>query len=84
MAERSLLEGLGGSCHSPIAVLCANVPGNEDTLAMRAAIFSADGAEKVELEARFAASKPAAAKDLAADLLSRASPAIREHFTGLG
>ena len=22
MAERALLEGLGGNCHSPIAVLC--------------------------------------------------------------
>lgn len=84
MAERSLLEGLDGSCHSPIAVLCANVPGDEDTLSMRAVIFSADGSEKVERDSRFAASDPTAAKSLAAELLSHASPAVRENFAGEG
>jgi hydroxymethylbilane synthase len=83
MAERSLLEGLGGSCHSPIAVLCVNDPGDEGSLAMRAAIFSSDGAERIELEARFAAGELTSPRQLAADLLARASPAIREHFAGV-
>lgn len=82
MAERSLLEGLGGNCHSPIAVLCTHPDGDERALTMRAAIFSSDGAEKVELESRFPATDAAAAKQLAVELLSRASPAIRENFEG--
>src|SRR5690606_4343847 len=45
MAERALLAGLGGSCHSPIAVLCDFRDG---MLAMRAALFSPDGAERVD------------------------------------
>ena len=77
MAERALLAALGGSCHSPIAVLC-DLEGDE--LAMRAAIFTPDGAEKVAGEARFAAGDVDAPARLAADLLARASPALTAHF----
>ena len=79
MAERALLAALGGSCHSPIAVLC-DLGGDE--LAMRAAIFTPDGAEKVAAEARFAAGDADAPARLAADLLARASPALAAHFAG--
>ena len=79
MAERALLAALGGSCHSPIAVLC-DLDGDE--LAMRAAIFTPDGAEKVAAEARFAAGDADASARLAADLLARASPALAAHFAG--
>lgn len=76
-AERALLAALGGSCHSPIAVLC-DLEGDE--LAMRAAIFTPDGVEKVAGEACFAAGDVDAPARLAADLLARASPALTAHF----
>ncbi|WP_095012738.1 hydroxymethylbilane synthase [Tsuneonella mangrovi] len=79
LAERALLEGLGGTCHSPVAVL-TEADGNE--LAMRAAIFSADGAERVIGEARFAPDDLAGPKALAVDLLARSGPAVRSLFTG--
>jgi hydroxymethylbilane synthase len=68
-AERALLAALGGSCHSPIAVLTR---GEGTHLAMSAAIFSADGAEKVAGMATFAADDLDAPARLAADLLARA------------
>ncbi|MGY6552241.1 MAG: hydroxymethylbilane synthase [Erythrobacter sp.] len=76
-AERALLAALGGTCHSPVAVLCE---AQGDNLAMRAAVFSPDGAERVEGSASFAAGDLAAVRALAADLLGRASPAITAHF----
>ena len=79
MAERALLAALGGSCHSPIALLC-DLDGDE--LAMRAAIFTPDGAEKVAAETRFAAGDADAPARLAADLLARASPVLAAHFAG--
>lgn len=78
-AERALLAALGGTCHSPVAVAC-DVEG--EMLAMRAALFSPDGAERVDGGTRFGigdASGPAA---LAADLLARAGAGISGHFTG--
>lgn len=79
MAERALLAGLGGTCHSPIAVLCEPMDG---LLQMRAAIFSPDGVERVEQEARFVPGDEDAPRALAAALLKLAGPAIRQHFTG--
>jgi hydroxymethylbilane synthase len=78
-AERALLAGLGGNCHSPIAVLCTHEHG---VLAMRAALFSPDGAERVEGEARFAVDDPDGPARLAADLLARATAGIAPHFSG--
>ncbi|WP_082126436.1 hydroxymethylbilane synthase [Aurantiacibacter marinus] len=79
MAERALLLALGGNCHSPIAVLCDHKDGE---LTMRAAIFSMDGAERVEASAQFAAGDLAAPAQLAAQLLESATPAIRAVFGG--
>jgi hydroxymethylbilane synthase len=79
MAERALLAALGGSCHSPVAVVCDPVGGE---LAMRAALFSPDGAERVEGAATFARSDTDAPARLAADLLARATPGIARHFAG--
>jgi hydroxymethylbilane synthase len=79
MAERALLLALGGNCHSPIAVLSA---GGEGSIVMHAALFSPDGAERVEGTARFAAADGEGPARLAADLLARASPAIAAHFSG--
>jgi hydroxymethylbilane synthase len=78
-AERALLAALGGSCHSPIAVLCDFAGG---MLAMRAALFSPDGAERVEGAATFAANDGAGPVRLAEDLLARATPGIAAHFSG--
>lgn len=77
VAERALLAALGGTCHSPVAVLCE---GAADEMTMRAALFSPDGAERVEGAARFAPGDHAAVAALAADLLARATPAITVHF----
>ena len=79
MAERALLLALGGNCHSPIAVLCEH---DGTMLSMRAALFSPDGAERVEGEARFAAGDAEGPANLAADLLSRATVGIAAHFDG--
>ncbi|MEO5706494.1 MAG: hydroxymethylbilane synthase [Alteraurantiacibacter sp.] len=77
MAERALLAELGGNCHSAIAVLCDYADGE---LSMRAALFSPDGAERVEGEARFAAGDLNAPARLARELLARASHTIAQHF----
>ena len=77
LAERALLAALGGTCHSPVAVL---TEGEGETLVMRAAIYSEDGAEKVEGALTFAAGDPHAPARLAKDLLARASPGIAPLF----
>ena len=79
LAERALLAALGGNCHSPIAVLTRR---ETDMLVMRAALYSPDGAECVEGEARFAPHDLQGPSDLASDLLARAVPAITVHFAG--
>jgi hydroxymethylbilane synthase len=76
-AERALLAALGGTCHSPVAALCRT---DGTTLTMRAAIFSPDGAERIEGSTSFAAGDHAPVAALAADLLSRASVAVTNHF----
>ena len=78
-AERALLAALGGSCHSPVAVLCDFADG---MLAMRAALFSPDGAERVDGAASFAAGDAEGPARLAADLLARAPQGIAAHFAG--
>ncbi len=79
LAERALLAALGGNCHSPIAVLTT---ADGDALNMRAALFSPDGAERVDGELRFTADDSDAPARLAADLLARAAAAIAVHFSG--
>jgi hydroxymethylbilane synthase len=78
-AERALLAALGGTCHSPVAALCET---SGDAMTMRAALFSADGAERVEGSASFTAGDHAPIAALASDLLGRSSSAITELFTG--
>lgn len=80
MAERALLFALGGSCHSPIAVLTR---WSEDEIAMKAALFSPDGTERVDGEIRFVPSDAEAPARLARDLIARAAPSIAVHFADL-
>ncbi|MEB3414483.1 hydroxymethylbilane synthase [Alteriqipengyuania sp. WL0013] len=76
-AERALLAALGGTCHSPIAAL-TEVKG--EAIVLTAAIFSPDGAHRVEGTATMARGDHGPAHRLARDLLDRAVPAIRSVF----
>ncbi|WP_088185711.1 hydroxymethylbilane synthase, partial [Sphingobium sp. Z007] len=73
MAERGVLKGLGGTCHSPIAAL-ARVDG--ESLHLIAEIISPDGQETVREETRLARGDDAAAQAVGHALLGRASPAL--------
>jgi len=76
-AERAMLAALGGTCHSPVAVLCEE---RGSSLTMTAALFSPDGSERVEGSANFAPADHGPIEALAEDLLSRATTAITDHF----
>lgn len=76
-AERALLLALGGNCHSPIAVLTTS---HESSLTLRAAIFSPDGAERVEASETFGTQDARGPARLAQRLLAQAPEAIRIHF----
>ena len=78
-AERRLLEGLGGSCRSPVAAL-ATLDGGE--VRLRAEILTGDGREAEEADIRFAAGDEQAPLDLARELLGRATPPLRLLFAG--
>lgn len=78
-AERRLLEGLGGTCRSPIAALARL---DRDKIHLRAEIISPDGGETVRCEERFAADDREAPLTLARALLGRASPGLRALFAG--
>ncbi|WP_255548201.1 hydroxymethylbilane synthase [Erythrobacter ani] len=76
-AERALLARLGGTCHSPVAVLCE---GGGGSLFMRAALFSAHGGERVDGIAEFTPGDHGPVEALADDLLTRSGEAIRQLF----
>ena len=79
LAERALLLALGGDCHSPIAVL-SRVDG--ETVIMRCALFSTDGAERVESSEIFDKDDSEGPARLAARLLGDTTPGILRHFAG--
>src|SRR3546814_15264555 len=74
MAERAVLAGLGGTCHSPIAAFARLEDGQ---VRLRAEIISPDGQETVGETARSERGDAAAAEALGRGLLARASPALR-------
>ncbi|PZT92052.1 MAG: hydroxymethylbilane synthase [Citromicrobium sp.] len=76
MAERALLEGLGGSCHSPIAALTRR---DGDNIHMHAAIYSPDGAIRIAGEDSFLPGDLDTPRKLARRLLQDAP----EHVTAL-
>ena len=78
-AERKLLEGLGGSCRSPVAAL-ATLDGGH--IHLRAEILTEDGREAERCNVRFPAAKTEAPLELARQLLSRATPPLRALFAG--
>ena len=80
-AERAVLEALGGSCHSPVGMLAIADAGR---VALTAALFSADGAERVDGETTLDAQDGDGLRAFAADLLSRATPGIAALFSQNG
>ncbi len=83
MAERALLAGLGGSCHSAVACLSEWSGDGDDgsqALRLRAAIFSPDGAERIAGETACPPGDDAAPLALAAELLGRAPESVRASF----
>lgn len=78
-AERGLLAALGGNCHSPIAALSEH---GDNALLLRAALFSPDGAHRVDGSLSFPPGDPQGPVRLARQLLDAAPPAVREHFAG--
>jgi hydroxymethylbilane synthase len=76
-AERALLARLGGDCRSPVAALAVR---EGRRLRLRAQILSPDGARAEAGEAVIG--DPGEAADLAAQLLDRAAPELRAHFSG--
>ena len=79
LAERALLAALGGNCHSPIAALTTPEAGG---MRLDAALYSPDGAERVEASCLIAPGDGEAPARLAAELLASAPPAITVHFAG--
>jgi hydroxymethylbilane synthase len=76
-AERRLLEGLGGTCRSPVAALAV---AEGDELLLRAEILLPDGTERQADELRLARGDMDAPLALARRLLDAASPALRALF----
>lgn len=76
MAERNLLEALGGNCHSPVAAFAQF---EEGKIRLRAEIFTGDGSEMQSGDEAFDMGDDGPAR-LAADLLSRSSPELRAIF----
>jgi hydroxymethylbilane synthase len=79
MAERALLVGLGGSCHSPVAALARMVDG---MIHLDAEILSPDGAEHVTGAVTLMPGDGVPATALGHDMLDRAPPVIRALFHG--
>ncbi len=79
LAERRLLEGLGGSCSSPIAALSRR---EGKRIFLSAAIFSPDGKVRIADDANFEMEDRTAPLDLARSLLDAAPPAVAVHFGG--
>ena len=76
-AERAFTLALGGTCHSPVAAL-ALVEG--DQIVFRCELLSAEGADHVTDEARFAVGDLDTPASLARSLLTRAPDSIRHLF----
>ncbi|HKY79915.1 MAG TPA: hydroxymethylbilane synthase [Sphingobium sp.] len=77
LAERAVLKGLGGTCHSPIAALGQLVDGK---IHLRAEIVSPDGRETVADGIAIERGALDAAEALGRSLLDRASPGLRALF----
>ena len=80
LAERAFLEGLGGTCHSPIAALTT---WNGNNLTLTGSLFSPDGAERTDGSVTLEGDARQAAMAFARNLLSRSSRLITDHFESM-
>lgn len=80
LAERALLARLSGDCHSPVAMLTT---WQDEILALRCALFSPDGTERIEHSAVGPAGEFGWVGVLAEILLRELTPGMRPFF-GLG
>ncbi|HYG30544.1 MAG TPA: hydroxymethylbilane synthase [Allosphingosinicella sp.] len=78
-SERRLLEGLGGSCRSPVAAL-ATLEGGR--IRLRAEIMTADGSDCRDLDTSFPAGDEQAPIALAREMLRGAGPQLWALFAG--
>ena len=74
-----MVEGLGGSCRSPVAALASLADG---VIRLRAEILSEDGSAVETADDSFAAEDLDAPLAVARHLLARAAPSIRTLFDG--
>jgi hydroxymethylbilane synthase len=81
LAERAVLEGLGGSCHTSVAVHAAHVDGG---LAVQAELLSPDGRDRVDARLWSSDAPRALGLALADQLLAAATPAIRASLEAAG
>jgi hydroxymethylbilane synthase len=77
LLERALLAALAADCHSPVAALALE---EGERVTLRAELLTEDGSEHVTGERSGAVGDFGVAEALAADLLTRASPAVRRLF----
>lgn len=77
LAERAVLEGLGGSCHTAVAIHAQ--PGPE--LLLRAELLSPDGRDRVDASLRGGGDPRALGLSLAKRLMADATPAILASLT---
>ncbi len=77
VAERAVLEGLGGSCHTSVAV-------HADGRLLRAELLSPDGGDRVDAQLPIGGDPHALGLALAEALMQRATPAIRATLAGEG
>lgn len=77
LAERAVLEGLGGSCHTAVAVHAW--PG--EALTLRAELLSPDGQDRVDASLSGSGDPRALGLALAARLMAEATPAILASLT---
>lgn len=77
MAERAFLAALGGTCHSPVAALAQVQDGS---VLLKGQILSGDGQESHAGEQCFAIGDDTGPTALAAELMSRASDAVKTLF----
>ena len=78
MAERALLDALGGTCHSPIAAWTRG----ETDLTMDVALFSGNGAVRRDGSVTFTPGDEGPVRAMAMNLLARSPQAITANFRG--
>ena len=77
-AERAMLAALGGSCQSPVGILAQRQAAG---VRLKVALFSADGAERIDDTLDFQPGDTGAIRGFAKDLLARATPGIAALFS---